>query len=126
MARICAEDLFGPEWAEWYSLTPDERFRESTKLWDAYFALEGSFDPEPDTQSPSCVFYGAAEFSRDLDLLLLLEHCIPSGTRSGAQRVDFWLREFRTPGLLVDVAGANPERARQAGRPAVDAASRAA
>jgi hypothetical protein len=52
MARICAEDLVGPERAEWYSLTPDERFRESTKLWDTYFALGGSFDTEPDTQSP--------------------------------------------------------------------------
>ena len=49
---IEAEDLVGPEWAEWYSLTPVQRFAESAKLWEIYLALGGSLDPEPDTQSP--------------------------------------------------------------------------
>jgi hypothetical protein len=52
MIGIRAEDLVGEEWAEWYRLTPQERFLESMKLWDTYLALGGSLDPEPDTQSP--------------------------------------------------------------------------
>ena len=46
------EELVGAEWAEWYSLTPQERFLESMKLWETYLALGGSLEPEPDTQSP--------------------------------------------------------------------------
>ena len=49
---ISAEELVGEEWAEWYRLTPLERWRESEKLWQAYISLGGSLDPEPDTQSP--------------------------------------------------------------------------
>jgi hypothetical protein len=85
---IRAEDLVGEEWAEWYRLTPQERFRESEKMWETFIALAGSLDPEPDTQSP---FFDAeewranaahgwpgvrvlrgAEFSRDLDLLVIV------------------------------------------------------
>lgn len=46
------EALVGPEWLEWYSLTPQERWAESEKLWQVYLYLGGSLDPEPDTQSP--------------------------------------------------------------------------
>ena len=49
---IAAEELVGEEWAEWYSLTPMERWRESAKLWEVYLSMGGSLDPEPDTQSP--------------------------------------------------------------------------
>ncbi len=49
---IQAEDIVGEEWAEWYRMTPQERFRESMKLWETYLALGGSLEPEPDTQSP--------------------------------------------------------------------------
>ncbi len=49
---IDAEKLVGAEWAEWYLLTPLERWRESQKLWEVYLSLGGSLDPEPDTQSP--------------------------------------------------------------------------
>ncbi|MEO8597503.1 MAG: hypothetical protein ABI759_29565, partial [Candidatus Solibacter sp.] len=52
MEPIRAVDLVGEEWAEWYALSPQERFRESEKLWDTYLALGGSLEPEPDTQSP--------------------------------------------------------------------------
>ena len=52
MDRTSAEEIVGGEWAEWYALTPQERFRESMKLWDTYLALGGSLEPEPDTQSP--------------------------------------------------------------------------
>jgi hypothetical protein len=40
------------EWTEWRNLTPEQRFLESMKLWETYLALGGSFEPEPDTQSP--------------------------------------------------------------------------
>lgn len=49
---IDPEELVGPEWAEWYRLTPAERWVESEKLWATYLALGGSLDPEPDTDSP--------------------------------------------------------------------------
>lgn len=49
---ISAEQLVGEELANWYSLTPMERWRESVKLWQQYLAMGGSLDPEPDTQSP--------------------------------------------------------------------------
>lgn len=52
MRKIRAEDVAGEEWAEWYRLTPQQRFEESAKLWETYLALGGSLDPEPDTQSP--------------------------------------------------------------------------
>ena len=52
VSMISAEELVGAEWAEWYRLTPLERWRESGKLWQAYISLGGSLDPEPDTQSP--------------------------------------------------------------------------
>jgi hypothetical protein len=40
------------EWLEWYRLTPQERWRESERLWEVFRALGGSLDPEPDHQSP--------------------------------------------------------------------------
>lgn len=46
------DDLVGHEWAEWYRMTPQERFAESMKLWQVYLSLGGSLDPEPDPQSP--------------------------------------------------------------------------
>jgi len=49
---IAPEQLVGEEWAEWYRLTPVQRWLESEKLWQTYLALGGSLDPEPDTQSP--------------------------------------------------------------------------
>jgi hypothetical protein len=57
--RALAEQLEGAEWAEWYFMTPQERWRESEKLWQNYLALGGSLDPEPDSQSP---FFDAEEW----------------------------------------------------------------
>ncbi len=51
-SMIQPEELVGEEWAEWYRLTPAQRWLESEKLWQTYLALGGSLDPEPDTQSP--------------------------------------------------------------------------
>jgi hypothetical protein len=50
MATI--EELAGEEWAEWYRLTPAQRWIETEKLWSTYIQLGGSLDPEPDAQSP--------------------------------------------------------------------------
>lgn len=49
---IHPEDVTDAEWAEWYLLTPAQRWAESAKLWSTYLALGGSLDPEPDSQSP--------------------------------------------------------------------------
>jgi hypothetical protein len=46
---ITPEEIVGEEWASWYRLSPQERWRESEKLWQAYFYLGGSFDTQPDT-----------------------------------------------------------------------------
>ena len=46
------EDLCDPEWAEWYRMTPEERWRAQDDLWTAFLELGGSVEPEPDTQSP--------------------------------------------------------------------------
>ena len=50
--RKQAEEAVGAEWAEWYFLTPEERWREQDKMWEIYLAHGGSPDPEPDSQSP--------------------------------------------------------------------------
>ncbi len=63
MESPTAEEIAGEEWAEWYRLTPQERFRESMKLWQTYLALGGSLDPEPDTQSP---FFDEEEWRENL------------------------------------------------------------
>jgi hypothetical protein len=62
MERIRAEDLVGEEWAEWYRMTPQERFRESMKLWDNFLALGGTLGPEPDSESP---FFDEEEWRED-------------------------------------------------------------
>lgn len=46
------EDLYEPEWVDWYRMTPEERWNESARLFAHYLALGGSLDPEPDPQSP--------------------------------------------------------------------------
>ena len=62
---ISAEQLVGEELAEWYALTPLERWRESAKLWEVYLSLGGSLDAEPDTQSP--FFDGETAYPRPVD-----------------------------------------------------------
>jgi hypothetical protein len=49
---ISPEEIVGEEWASWYRLSPQERWRETEKLWQVYFYLGGSLDAQPDTQSP--------------------------------------------------------------------------
>jgi hypothetical protein len=59
MDRAQLEERVGAEWAEWYLMTPAERFRASMEMWDTYVSLGGSLEPEPDTQSP---FFDAEEW----------------------------------------------------------------
>ena len=40
------------EWLDWYSLSPEERWKESARLWETFLSLGGSLEPEPDTESP--------------------------------------------------------------------------
>ena len=47
-----AEELRGEEVAEWYRLTPQQRWAETCRMWSTFIALGGNTDPEPDTQSP--------------------------------------------------------------------------
>lgn len=46
------EELYEPEWVDWFRMTPQQRWQESAKLWQHYLAVGGSLDPEPDPQSP--------------------------------------------------------------------------
>ena len=75
----------------------------------------------------ACVLYGAAEFSRDADLAIVADAenlqrfqtalddlraeriAVPS-----AEQIAFWLRELRTPLLLIDVAARFPDECRAA------------
>ena len=50
--KIFNSNKFVDEDEEWLSLTPAQRFTETTKLWELYLALGGNLDPEPDPQSP--------------------------------------------------------------------------
>jgi len=51
-----AESTTEEEVLDWYSMSPVERFIESQKLWEVFVLLRGNYDPEPDTQSPFCIF----------------------------------------------------------------------
>lgn len=80
---------YNSEEQEWLNLTPRQRLLESAKLWRFYLQMGGSLDPEPDPKSPfyipevwrkslliggqACIVYGAAEFSRDTDFVVLCE-----------------------------------------------------
>jgi hypothetical protein len=57
--RRIVEEKDGAEWADWYELTPEERWAESMKLWQQYLAMGGSLAPDPDPQSP---FFDAEEW----------------------------------------------------------------
>ena len=46
------EDIVSGERAEWYAMTPLERWHASGELWEHYLYIGGSLDPEPDTESP--------------------------------------------------------------------------
>jgi len=41
-----------PEWLEWYSLTPLERWQESARLRNLYLAFGGSLDSDKEIVEP--------------------------------------------------------------------------
>jgi len=51
-SKLSPVEDFADSWQEWYRLSPIERWRESSKLWQFYLRVGGSLDPEPDSQSP--------------------------------------------------------------------------
>ena len=79
---IQPEQLVGDEWAEWYRLTPVQRWLESEKLWQTYLALGGSLDPEPDTQSP---FFDPNEFRAESTKQRRIESVIRFGLMKPAR-----------------------------------------
>lgn len=44
--------MVNEEECDWFRMSPVERFVESQKLWEVFILLGGTYDPEPDTQSP--------------------------------------------------------------------------
>lgn len=38
--------LYGEEFADWMRLTPEERWRESMRLWATFYALGGRLDDD--------------------------------------------------------------------------------
>jgi hypothetical protein len=49
---IDPEDIVGPEWAEWYRMTPQERWAASARLWADYLALGGDLVCESESDQP--------------------------------------------------------------------------
>jgi hypothetical protein len=49
------------EWQEWYRMTPLQRLRETSKLWEAYLSFGGSLEADPDSQSPFDAFMPRGE-----------------------------------------------------------------
>ena len=58
-----AEEIVDAETLRWWSLSPEERFAESMKLWETYVAMGGSLDPEPDWQIP---FFDEEQWREDV------------------------------------------------------------
>ncbi|MEI6669259.1 MAG: hypothetical protein WCP29_13985 [Acidobacteriota bacterium] len=49
---VTPEEICDEEWAEWYRLTPQERWEQSQALWPTFLELGGTLDADADTQSP--------------------------------------------------------------------------
>ncbi len=52
MDELEARDLVGDEWAAWFALSPQERWKQTEQLWVVFLSMGGSLDPEPDPRSP--------------------------------------------------------------------------
>lgn len=63
MDELEARDVVGDEWAEWFALSPIERWRQTDILWQIFLDSGGSLDPEPDPQSP---FFDEEEWRANL------------------------------------------------------------
>lgn len=81
LRQIDPEDLVGSEWAEWYRMTPAQRWSESGSFGNRSSRSGARLIPNPILRvlssmrthrvrsllmrGQACVWYGAAEFSRD-------------------------------------------------------------
>lgn len=63
MEELEARDVVGDEWAEWFALSPLERWKQTDILWQIFLDSGGSLDPEPDPQSP---FFDEEEWRENL------------------------------------------------------------
>ncbi len=62
----------------------------------------------------ACILYGAAEFSRDLDLSIGMEtKNLQFRDRAKESQIRWWLKECRTPSLLVELAQEHPSLCRE-------------
>jgi len=62
----------------------------------------------------ACVFYGAAEFSRDCDIVIVADDQNLLRLQAALDALEaVWLRESRTPEVLIAVAARHPERCSQ-------------
>jgi hypothetical protein len=83
------EDIYEPEWVEWFRMTPKSGGRRVPSYGNFICEREGRLIPTPILKvlfsfqkttaqallmgGQACVFYGAAEFSRNTDLAVLSE-----------------------------------------------------
>lgn len=63
MDELEARDLVGDEWAEWFALSPQQRWQQTEVLWTIFIDSGGSLDPEPDPRSP---FFDEEEWRANL------------------------------------------------------------
>src|SRR3954452_12654152 len=86
---VSPEDIFEGEWLDWYQLMPLERWHESQNCGGNISQWEVRLIPNPIRRvlstmaahqvrallmgGQACVFYGAAEFSRDTDFAILAD-----------------------------------------------------
>ena len=52
MDELEARDLVGDEWAQWFALSPQERWQQTELLRAVFLSSGGSLDPEPNSRSP--------------------------------------------------------------------------
>ena len=52
LTEFFKDSFIEEEVLDWYRMSQAERFTESQKLWEVFVLLKGSYDPEPDSQSP--------------------------------------------------------------------------
>ena len=44
---LIESSMIEEEALDWYSMSPEERFIESQKLWEVFILFGGNYDPEP-------------------------------------------------------------------------------
>ncbi len=61
---VDVEDIYEPEWVAWFRQTPEERWKESARLWHHYVAIGGSRPESSKLSSPgTCATSPPSPFS---------------------------------------------------------------